>query len=79
MSRVWGKMVNTLSTKSRLDPETVWNSLRPIQRRELIELSLSEEEKDSMEVQETVSFVVFREFDELKPELKKSIKFMLGG
>lgn len=69
----------TSNTKSSLDPEAVWNGLRPIQRRELLELSLSEKEKDNFEIQESLNFIVFRKFKELKPVLKKSIKFMLGG
>lgn len=67
------------SSMTSLDPELIWNGLRPIQRRELLELSLNEKEKDSIEVQETLNFVIFRKFKELKPELKKSIKFVLGG
>ena len=69
----------TLSAKSCLTPSEIWDGLRPIQRRELIEMSLSEKEKDSIEIQEANSFVVFRMFDELKPDLKKSINFMLGA
>ncbi len=60
-------------------PERIWNGLRPIQRLELLEMSLSDKERDNPDIQETLDFIKFRMFDELKPELKKSIKFMLGG
>lgn len=58
-------------------PSDIWNALRPIQRRELLQLSLSKKQMDDFEIQETIDFVIFRKFSELKPDLKQSIKNML--
>ena len=56
-----------------------WDELRPIQRRELIEMSLSDEEKDNPLIHETTDYITFRNFEELSPTLQKSIIFMIGG
>jgi len=56
----------------------IWDELRPLQRRVFLEGSLSESEMDNPDIQETIDFVVFREFEALKPDLKKSVCFMMG-
>lgn len=56
-----------------------WDSLRPLQRRFLLEDSLSTSELDCNEIHDAIDYIIFRKFNEVSPRLRRSIVYMIGG
>lgn len=67
------------TVKQFLHAEKDWNRLRPIQRRSLLEMSLSDEDQDNRAIHDATDYIIYRNFSDLRPRLQKSITYMIGG
>lgn len=83
---MWAKKNNNGSSeffkptpKQALIARRSWDELRPVQRREIIEMSLSDQEKDNPIIHETTDYIAFRNYEDLSYGLQKSIAYMIGG
>lgn len=79
MNRKQIKAIKAKQARQYLFVSRDWNNLRPIQRRELLEMSLSDKEKDTESIVEVLDHVKMKKFEELSPPLKKSIIFQIGA
>lgn len=73
------KAIKAKQARQYLMVKKDWDNLRPIQRTSLLEMSLSDDQKNDEAIHETLEHIKMKKFDELNPPLKKSVIWQIGA